>query len=865
MDDLLGEDWQKSSKATTSTSHLPTAFASNYSSLRASPQLPISGASTPSNVSRPPSAVNGSKSTKGDAFGSLTGIKSLKPGADLSIQEKQKQLVEERRQQQEQQAQIWEGLGSGRATPEVRGSSPAFPQPQPGEDDDILAAFNKDAPVNRASHFAPPPLPCDVSGNSMSGLVSQNTTSNGGFDDDDDPFGLGELSNNRNGTSRAQKPARPNDDGDILGDLGKPVSRKPTASGRSSTSASRPQAAPDSGISKSKELNELIAMGFPVDTAQIALGENGGNVQGAVGWILQQAHEESRQKAKGEMPQARTYGPSMNVKSPQRRPHASEVEVPAWMKHEAGAQSKARQQNSVLPAVGQRDPAQAASEIGSKLFKSANSLWKASQKQMAKTVADFQQQDGGDSGQPKWMRDATSSSDKSSTRERPAAPARSSRPLVGITDEAALLDAPRERVQTVSRPPTTSRPESLGAKAPTETLPFRPSSQSRATPQAASSDRRPINKFSRQEVDDLSSQAYVSPARRKRQPAQPQQNNVEVDLFNSAPSEVFAAKPVSRPIQKSTKRTPTPARSVVQPRNIPAVSPAALQTSTTHRKAGGEQFKRGDYAAAHTSYTTALDALPNSHPHTILILSNRALTALKTGDAKTAVSDADRALVIIGPSQGSGEHIDLGPNDGTKEMHELFGKAIMRKAEALEQLERYADAAMAWRQAVSAGVGGAVSLKARDRCEKAAAPEPTVRNPARPVRPFKPPANAARRALVTNDASNDALRTLRAANAAADKVEDEKFALLESVEARLNVWRGGKAENLRALLQSMDAVLWDGAGWKKVGMADLVMANKVKVIYIKAIAKVHPDKVRLGSLVASQQFPARFLPFCFGC
>ena len=41
----------------------------------------------------------------------------------------------------------------------------------------------------------------------------------------------------------------------------------------------------------------------------------------------------------------------------------------------------------------------------------------------------------------------------------------------------------------------------------------------------------------------------------------------------------------------------------------------------------------------------------------------------------------------------------------------------------------------------------------------------------------------------------------------------------------------------------MDGVLWEGAGWKKVGMSDLIMPNKVKIIYMKAIGKVHPDKV----------------------
>jgi hypothetical protein len=86
---------------------------------------------------------------------------------------------------------------------------------------------------------------------------------------------------------------------------------------------------------------------------------------------------------------------------------------------------------------------------------------------------------------------------------------------------------------------------------------------------------------------------------------------------------------------------------------------------------------------------------------------------------------------------------------------------------------------------------------------------------------------------------------MRLANAAADKADDEKFALTDMVDAKLVAWKGGKSDNLRALLGSLDKVLWESAGWKKVGMQDLVMPNKVKIVYMKAIGKVHPDKVRL--------------------
>ena len=59
-------------------------------------------------------------------------------------------------------------------------------------------------------------------------------------------------------------------------------------------------------------------------------------------------------------------------------------------------------------------------------------------------------------------------------------------------------------------------------------------------------------------------------------------------------------------------------------------------------------------------------------------------------------------------------------------------------------------------------------------------------------------------------------------------------------------WTQGKEKNIRALLCSLDKVLWDGEKrWKRVGMQDLVSADQVKKVYRKAVLSVHPDKVRL--------------------
>ena len=54
----------------------------------------------------------------------------------------------------------------------------------------------------------------------------------------------------------------------------------------------------------------------------------------------------------------------------------------------------------------------------------------------------------------------------------------------------------------------------------------------------------------------------------------------------------------------------------------------------------------------------------------------------------------------------------------------------------------------------------------------------------------------------------------------------------------------GKDGNIRALLASLDTVLWDGSGWKKPSMTDLVDPKRVKRAYMMANLVVHPDKVK---------------------
>lgn len=830
---------------------------------------------------------------------------SLRERQDQLEAEKRRKAEEQKKQMQAQygSGQFWDTLekGSAGASRTVSPAAPmssssglgAIPPPAAGQngrskddddDDDLFAAFHKDTKVDNASHYPPPPDLADPR------AWAQSSASPAAFGDDDDPFGLNQiqpkaapqpppqpappaihdddpfgLNQMQPKTASQRQPVPPtnnddddDDDDDFLGDLGKPVEEvrrkaqvlqprpepgKPIE-GSDSDSDSEPDAAPPTHSDDpfDKAVAELVEMGFTPENARRGLTESGGglNIQAAVGWLLDNAHKKTREKPRSRDPQGeRSRGRGENERS-------SYNASPAWMRD--GSSEPPSRADNMSPNTAANDLQQRAAAMGTSFFKTANSLWKTGQKQVQKAVAEFNQE-AGDPSQPKWMRSAQQDMAFPPEKQRTSA-----------TDEAMMLDsgmrperstrAPREAAQ-----PGPSRREASrdGSRAASPALASRPAAPPAAAPrwqqqqQASQPPVDPRARLHKQTVEEQSAQAYVSPARRKKTTPQPQPvAEAEPDLlFNStapptrptqrvAPSSPAAPGP-AKPVPPASRRpiTPRPAAPV---RQIPSVAPAIMQASHKNRQEGTAHFKLGDFDAAHTAYTKSLQGIPQAHPLCIVLLTNRSLTALKTGSPKQAVDDADKAVSIIGPTRGEGEKVTVGEGE-QRDMKELYGKALSRKAEALEQMEKWAEASNVWQQCVEAGVGGSTAAAGRQRCQKALAPKPKATP--KPVQRPKPSAASD----LGPQKNSDAVEKLRAANKAAEQADDERFALSEKVDARISLWRDGKRDNLRALLGSLDQVLWEGSGWKKVGMHELVMANRVKIHYMKAIAKTHPDKL----------------------
>ncbi|KAF3919053.1 hypothetical protein ABW21_db0202436 [Orbilia brochopaga] len=889
MDDLTGLNWTSSPSSATN----PPPSKADYSStsLRSTPVLtpisrpastkPLPGAGFRQDAS--PAAAGGSNGL--DSFSSLVnfGAKKATNTSSMSLLEQQKRMQQDKakadllqQQRLDQQFGGLDSLGSFGGSSTSTGSNgfrppPPFnrstPSPNLSDQDDLLAGFSADAKVNRASHFPPPSAatPPTVTPSlrpTPSPQPQQSLRSS-------DPFDLDSFGED---LPRAQvqsaPPAVSNDDDDILGLLGKPVDevkrkspspppKPPRRQPRHSENdelRSVARTPPPGKDPRDPAIAELVDMGFSIEDSKRALAEtdSGLDVRGAIDFLLKEAHSKNSKPAGHEHSRGRKATADRELRD-DHGGHNSRKNAggrPAW-------QGQGEMQ----------DVAAFAQEVGGNFLKTAGSIWATGRKKMVQAINELQDDKGGNDGTPKWMREAQSQQQQQRSRS-------SGQPDKNLTSEAMMLDMggnPRKDHSERSR--RAARPDDEDERRRRQQARSQRDRWGDTNQKPAAIDRRAELRAQVEEAE-----AYISPARRRppkpaAAPAPPPKPQVaEADLlFGSASyppiTESRSAPPPSTRTRPASNNTPPPqpmapsrpaSIPAPKPRQVPSVPRSTLATSTTSRAAGTEAFKRGDYPSALSHYTASLSGIPTAHPIRYLILTNRAIVHIKLGDSKAAVEDCDDVISGVGSSRGVGETFDLG--DGmSKDLKEIWGKAVVRRAEALEHLERWTDAGAAWGVALENGVGGASASAGKARCEKALAPRkpnPPTAAAKKPPPPRTAKPAAPRKPAAASVESAEAVNRLRAANAAADKADAEKFALHDSVEARVLAWKGGKETNLRALIASLDSVLWDGCGWKKVGLHELVMPNKVKIAYMKGIAKVHPDKISQDATVEQRMLAA---------
>lgn len=324
------------------------------------------------------------------------------------------------------------------------------------------------------------------------------------------------------------------------------------------------------------------------------------------------------------------------------------------------------------------------------------------------------------------------------------------------------------------------------------------------------------------------------------------------------------------PAQATPRRPATP---LVQRQLVPA-TPAQTATAAQHKLKGNEHFKLGRFAEADAAYTLAIGALPSGHIHLVTLHNNRAATRLKLGEGAGAAADCTAALDIIGPGYHPSKEAPFPASVADVKLADALVKATTKRAQAWEMAEKWTQALEDWQKVLGFDAGmlgaaagaGSVKTLASDGTRRAKAmlsPSPSAgpssagaTPSARPKPVSKPTTPKPSRPVDVGRSA--AVGELRKAAAQAAGEDEERMQLKDSVDARLNAWRGGKETNLRALVASLDTVLWDGilAGGLKVGMHELITEKQVKIKYMKVIARLHPDKLKTSDTTVEQRMLA---------
>ncbi len=367
----------------------------------------------------------------------------------------------------------------------------------------------------------------------------------------------------------------------------------------------------------------------------------------------------------------------------------------------------------------------------------------------------------------------------------------------------------------------------------------------------------------------------------------------------SVPARPAAAKaPYASPNRRGPTRSsaaapsqPIPKAAPLKRRPIPSDASHSISSANRNKDEGNDHFRRGAYGDAETSYTRGISALESSSSsdsiRLVPLLSNRANVRLKNGDTSGTIADCDQLLSIVLSLFGGSQRDSAGrvalylPSQEAPlpaeladiNLRETYGKALVRRAQALEASERWKLAKADWEvlleyeKAEGSGIKTATgNMKfAREglhRCgkmlgEKVVGPATSSSAPVRAKARSAPRSNAAAAGAESEKAS--AAFADQQQKQAAE--ESAKFALKDSVDAKIDNWKRGKETNLRALLSSLDTIVWPELGWKPIALHQVLDQAGLKKNYTKAIARLHPDKIKKDAtteqkMIASAAFHA---------
>ncbi|TXT05062.1 hypothetical protein VHUM_03882 [Vanrija humicola] len=322
------------------------------------------------------------------------------------------------------------------------------------------------------------------------------------------------------------------------------------------------------------------------------------------------------------------------------------------------------------------------------------------------------------------------------------------------------------------------------------------------------------------------------------------------------------------PAPASAVATPPRPATPLRSREIVPASASQTTAAATHKAKGNDHFKLGRFAEAESAYSTAISSLPSGHLLLIPLYNNRAAARLKLGEASSSAADSTTVIELVGVSYHPSKETPLPAALAEVKLGDALVKATTKRAQAWEMAEKWRQALEDWERvlgfdaALTGANGAANRTQASEGIKRSKAmlsggtSSGATPAPSRPKAASKPATPRPSRPVDVTKSS--AVSELRKAAEEAAKEDDQRDALKDQVDAKLEAWRKGKETNLRALIASLDTVLWDDIlkGGLKVGMHELVTEKQVKIKYMKVVARLHPDKLAATSATVEQRMLA---------
>ncbi|KAF9286165.1 hypothetical protein BGZ68_003156 [Mortierella alpina] len=637
-----------------------------------------------------------------------------------------------------------------------------------------------------------------------------------------------------------------------------------SSSSRSSPPVSRPtpgskpprSAAPAHKTSSREDADiaQIVSMGFSAERAAIALAmtESGRDIEAAIEYLVQNDEAEDHLPARRKAP---VSGERESRTREERRPYRDDSDPPLEDRRrrhprQTHTQTQGRSQSQQQQELSRAQQLQqhkdkivgTASVFGMSVLTKANEIYKQGREKMQAAMEDMTAEEPRTSAarRHEWIEDEFN-------------PRKGGYKDSDSEDEVYKGRRQAQRPQDQhQRQPQQSQQQQKSSRARPEKETFEDTYVSSSRRGGASAKSQPL--FSMEDGKSTSRSSNLS----------------------AAPA-TMSSSSTSRKARSPSPLPPKPAR---PPRVLVQASSQQLQESNHYKEKGNEVFKLGQFGQAAELYARAGQSLPAGHILLILTQNNRAAALLKIGEYRETIVECDRSIQLVQGPDGQGVNDILPPSAGVN-LKDQLGKAFMRRATAYENLEKYQEAKDDWAKLRDLDPGHRNAVEGHRRCEKAmamvnggpssslsSASSPSARKPS-PSSSLSPAAGRSGLGVSSpmqdifashqsshNEAKvraelerSEGVTKLRQSAAQQEQEDDERLRLSDQVEMKMTLWKAGKEDNIRALLASLGSVLWEGVGWKAVGMHELVTPAQVKIKYMRAIGKMHPDKLSATTTV----------------